>query len=1136
MLKPHVLSLSIRRGLTRPGLRPVAAALSDGGAARFARSILERFGRTGEELYPEAWLVFREEEEREAVQEEGDLRLTELTLRLALQFSSFWSLPARAEAPAPMERQTVTRSLTNCLTALETRDRETCREVREILRQVTAPQADREAHTHTVERLRERLEQRLREVERTVRAPVSHPRPAERETLTVQKERFLSLFFRADREERERVWALVEREQGLVPRREHAPDGETPDRSDHSDRLVELVRESSREEYTRLLRVLERGLSRPVSVQAGMREALPARRADARTAEAPAHRASGETALEHIPDRVPEAPSASRGPDRDRETEPLAVQAAPVVQWLRAALEAGPVRRGELLEYIQAAPQPVQQAFLTLIQRSGAISPGRQAKAAEAPEGERLSILVRESRRRELIALVRWAEERRPAGPSLDVPPAVPAIPKETAMEAPQEAEATPIPAESRALEELRSLVTEQRTHRREELWQILSAARPAEQQALLASASALAAEAPDIWGGTTGVGEETLVHLIERSGDPAALVERLLTGEPVRALERAAKRERVVRERLTAYVQGRGGSWQGERERLLSGLAEEEGVVLLRRLTDSGAVRTTPAPAAVPPSAALATVERMLTFQSQKEYKSFRYRLNEYLRRDARPAEPVTQVLERWVKESRRAEGHAVARQMAPLVERRPAAWTWNLLGSQPEKRGEAEAAPVLQALARGEGLVYARLLQTAERQEPPPGILAQTLPRLTAEAELPDRRIAREGTRILERSTLPVTRWQTVHGEPMVFRQETVREGSRERLVQSSERTLDRTIERERTQALERLTRERSVLPVTRWQTIPGEQMVLRQETTRESSPETVVQTSERTQDRRIERASARVLGRLTRERSVLPVTRWQTVPGEQMVLRQETVREISSERLVQTSERTHDRTIERASSRGLERLTRERSVLPVTRWQTAPGTQMILHQETVRREGRELPGRTRERTVERETERHRALYQEYRLQLRTQREITATAKGRLQPFRARLEPLPPQPEDSPSFPEREELALRREPAGREAVQETARRWAERSTEQVIRRQAPELQFLRRQDQVRSQALEEQKRDLKQLREQMEQQEKLVRQAMERTLPGQPPPGQIRDLARAVMKEMEQQLRLERQRRGLF
>ena len=94
-----------------------------------------------------------------------------------------------------------------------------------------------------------------------------------------------------------------------------------------------------------------------------------------------------------------------------------------------------------------------------------------------------------------------------------------------------------------------------------------------------------------------------------------------------------------------------------------------------------------------------------------------------------------------------------------------------------------------------------------------------------------------------------------------------------------------------------------------------------------------------------------------------------------------------------------------------------------------------------------------------------------------------------------------MPPQPEDSPSFPEREELALRRESAGREAVQETARRWAERSTEQVIRRQAPELQFLRRQDQVRSQALEEQKRDLKQLREQMENDQQQINLLLEKT-----------------------------------
>lgn len=148
-----------------------------------------------------------------------------------------------------------------------------------------------------------------------------------------------------------------------------------------------------------------------------------------------------------------------------------------------------------------------------------------------------------------------------------------------------------------------------------------------------------------------------------------------------------------------------------------------------------------------------------------------------------------------------------------------------------------------------------------------------------------------------------------------------------------------------------------------------------------------------------------------------------------------------------------------------------------------------------------------------------------------------LTGTAEGRLRPASGLTVPGLREPEEKRDvFPVSPELALRRESPGREAVRETARRSAEQSAEQAIRRQAPELQFLRRQDQVRSQALEEQKRDLKQLREQMEQQEKLVRQAMEHQLPQRQDPAQIRNLARAVMKEMEQQLRLERQRRGLF
>lgn len=148
-----------------------------------------------------------------------------------------------------------------------------------------------------------------------------------------------------------------------------------------------------------------------------------------------------------------------------------------------------------------------------------------------------------------------------------------------------------------------------------------------------------------------------------------------------------------------------------------------------------------------------------------------------------------------------------------------------------------------------------------------------------------------------------------------------------------------------------------------------------------------------------------------------------------------------------------------------------------------------------------------------------------------------LTGTAEERLRPTPGLTVPGFREPEEERNvFPASPELTLRRESPGREAVRETARRSAEQSAEQAIRRQAPELQFLRRQDQVRSQALEEQKRDLKQLREQMERQEKLVRQAMEHSLPQRQDPAQIRNLARAVMKEMEQQLRLERQRRGLF
>ena len=113
---------------------------------------------------------------------------------------------------------------------------------------------------------------------------------------------------------------------------------------------------------------------------------------------------------------------------------------------------------------------------------------------------------------------------------------------------------------------------------------------------------------------------------------------------------------------------------------------------------------------------------------------------------------------------------------------------------------------------------------------------------------------------------------------------------------------------------------------------------------------------------------------------------------------------------------------------------------------------------------------------------------------------------------------------------------LELRRD-RETEIVQETARRAAQQRVELAVQRQEPELHLLRRQNQEQERALEQQKSVLQGLKEQVEQQETLVRRALSAVrVPGAEEPAQVRRLAKAVMKELEGQLRLERQRRGLI
>ncbi|MEG0780359.1 MAG: hypothetical protein RR426_07110, partial [Oscillospiraceae bacterium] len=170
MLKPPVLTGGVVRPIAgNPRLRCPVRGIGRLSAG-FADALLARYGLlSGGDLYPDALLVFREAEEREAAQTAGDVQLTQLTLRLALQLSEYVSVTG-GQPPSPMELHSLSRSLTTCLTTLERRDTATCREIRLLLKSLplkndTAPAEGKAAiqlARQTVERRLERLEIRER--------------------------------------------------------------------------------------------------------------------------------------------------------------------------------------------------------------------------------------------------------------------------------------------------------------------------------------------------------------------------------------------------------------------------------------------------------------------------------------------------------------------------------------------------------------------------------------------------------------------------------------------------------------------------------------------------------------------------------------------------------------------------------------------------------------------------------------------------------------------------------------------------------------------------------------------------------------------------------------------------------------
>ena len=112
--------------------------------------------------------------------------------------------------------------------------------------------------------------------------------------------------------------------------------------------------------------------------------------------------------------------------------------------------------------------------------------------------------------------------------------------------------------------------------------------------------------------------------------------------------------------------------------------------------------------------------------------------------------------------------------------------------------------------------------------------------------------------------------------------------------------------------------------------------------------------------------------------------------------------------------------------------------------------------------------------------------------------------------------------------------QLELRRTQK-QEDVRETAVRAAKQAVEANIQPQSPEIHVLHRQSQEQSKTLHQQQEQIGGLRKQLEKQEALIRQSIERTAQTAEEPAQIRKLAKAVMRELEGQIRLERQRRGV-
>lgn len=1014
MRKPHVL---------RPQVYPSLGKSS----ARFATEILARYAPDPDsQLYPEAWLVFREEEEREREQAAGTLQLTQLTIRLALQLVESFSAGVREERTI-MEENSLRETLRTCLTALESRDRETCQELRQLTRLFQLGGEKR--HTVATERkewelVREQLLRRLEQVdwaagradqqqlrntqaalkpeaqpdegagkpaEKVERKPVNVPpmsrsRPfvtamgrlpanlwrgtvrSSMETISLlsrrqsvsqrveralreHKERFLQILSQAETREQEEIWRLVEEHTQLTIH--HRQQWTEDFNLTAEEKLERLVRESSHREYTSLLQTLERQI-----------------------------RYSVDSQVKH-----PSIQAAVSSADRV-ENKTLARQAAPLLSWLDQALQQSRVQRKAMLAEMQAAPEPVWRAFLALAEASGAFhmtkKQGDEAEETQAASWERLTFLTRESRRQELETLSRWTktlleqEEK-------EIPPK-----NQSRQPKPQWTKGTV----GKALE--RFLIHERREYRRE-LLQILSAARPAEREALLTGLLELAGD--DASRPESAEGERAqsgkILRLLEHSADPVRLLEQVKSTRAFQRVEATRTKEQTVLERLNIFTQGRGSTWEAESTKLTQGLDGEERKILQKHLRMVQELRqpSEDETAAVPvPQAEQQTLLSALTFRTQKEYKSFRYHLTRYLMGQTPPPEPLLAEVTRWAEDRQRQETLELIRTEVPLVLERTEKGP-----EKPKKEGSRNLPHLVSAMTGPRWRESQPAVSFYRRPENDAGPVLRLSSKKTEQRKSPAFMISGGPIAIQAELPEPAGRQTEKHAELTDF-------------------------------VINRLTGK-------------GESIQAIQITHKERR-------------------------RLRETQSLREVS----LMGETILRRNLAALALP------------DKMTEQPGTLRLEGTVRN---LP----QTDRFTSITVSTESIRKEIAYLHPASR----------------------------AAKLSG-----------------SSVQLSEAPQLELRRDRAP-EAVRETAARAAEERVTLAVQRQAPELHLLRRQNQEQERALEQQRKDLGALKKRLEQQETMVQKVVENArIPGLEEPAQTRRLAKAVMKELEGQLRLERQRRG--